>query len=69
MISPAGEMIGKVEVPEYPEIMGMQFSKNSSDILFVTENSSAHVCLRVLVNNDLLEKTSKHKRNQIEAYE
>ena len=64
-MNPSGEIIGKFEVPEYPEITGMMFSKLNQDILFITENSTSPVCVRLLVNNDLLEKTSKDKRNQI----
>lgn len=69
VLNPAGEVLGKFEVPEYPEITGMQFSRLNHDILYITENSTSPVCVRVLVNNDLLDKTSKDKRNQIESSE
>jgi len=40
-------MIGKVPIPEFPEIVGMHFSKQKTDIMYVTENSGQPTCLRV----------------------
>jgi len=62
VLSPKGEMIGKVSIPEFPEIVGMHFSKQKTDIMYVTENSGQPTCLRVLINNDNLEKSSKDNR-------
>ena len=53
--------MGKVNIPEYPEIVGMHFSKVKDDIMYVTDNSYNPTCLRVLINNDNLEKTAKDK--------
>lgn len=66
VLSPKGEMIGKVMIPDYPEIMGMHFSKQKTDIMYVTENSLSPTCLRVLINNENLEKSSKD--NKINQY-
>merc|ERR1711976_848123 len=54
-----GENIGKVPIPEYPEIVGMHFSKQKQDIMYVTENSNQPTCLRVLINNESYEKSVK----------
>lgn len=64
VLSPKGEMLGKVAIPEYPEIVGMHFSKVKDDIMYVTENSLNPTCLRVLINNDNLEKTAKDNKLQ-----
>ena len=66
VINPNGDILAKIPVLEYAEIMGMQFSKMTPDILFFTVDNMCH---RFLVNNDFLEKTQKDKRNQIESYE
>jgi len=47
VLNPKGEMIGKVPIPEFPEIVGMHFSKQKTDIMYITENSGQPTCLRV----------------------
>ena len=37
-------------LPEFPQINGMQFSKNNKNVLLLTENSANPVCLRVLIS-------------------
>lgn len=62
VLTPKGELLGKVSIPDHPEIVGMHFSKLKDDILYVTENSTSPTCLRVLINNDNLEKTAKDNK-------
>lgn len=69
VLNPLGEIIGKFDVPEYPEIIGIQFWRSSLDILLITENSDTPVCLRVRVPNDILQKTHKDKNKELEGYE
>lgn len=66
VINSNGDVLGKIPVMDYAEIMGMQFSKMTPDILFFTVDNMCH---RFLVNNDSMEKTQKDKRSQIESYE
>jgi len=62
VLNKMGENIGKVPIPEYPEIVGMHFSKQKQDIMYVTENSNQPTCLRVLIDDAGYEKSVKENR-------
>lgn len=62
VINPEGDLIGKVQFPDYPEIEGIQFSRINTDILHIAQNYNQSICFRVQVSKDLTEKSTKEKR-------
>ncbi|CAK87597.1 unnamed protein product (macronuclear) [Paramecium tetraurelia] len=59
-----GLNVENVSIPQCPEISGLTFSSQKSNILYVTENSSTPSCLRILINIEEKDEAKKKDKDK-----
>jgi len=61
VLNPQGQQLTEIHIPYAPEITGLVFSRLKPNIMYMTENSAAPSCIRVLVQLEESQEGGKQK--------